>query len=167
MLSVETAKFFYLEEHVDLHKRISDVCQKLWVYLNKESGRIKATHCMCMAGMSQTCNHVAAALFCIESASQMGVSNLSCTSSACQWLPNNKSVAPVKVKELNVKRGSINKRGKKPMDSIRKGNFNPIAKSDYKCDLREVAFAVKSVCNESDSILFTALVILSLSSFPL
>ncbi|XP_065069462.1 uncharacterized protein LOC135694584 [Rhopilema esculentum] len=139
-------------------QRINDVPHKLWLCLSKESGKIITTHCTCMAGMSQTCNHVAAALFRIESASRMGLNNPSCTSTACQWLPNTKAVEPVKVKDLKLKRDSINKRGKKlvELNSARKRNFNPIAKSNYKLNLNDVAAALKSVCNESDSILFTA-----------
>ena len=140
-------------------QRINDVPHKLWLCLNKESGKIITAHCTCMAGLSQTCNHVAAALFRIESASRVGINNPSCTSTACQWLPNNKSVEPVKIKDLKLKRDNINKRGKKhiELNSVRKRNFNPIAKSDYKLNLSDVVAALKSVCNESDSILFTAI----------
>ena len=57
-----------------------------------------------MAGLSQTCNHVVAALFRIEAVSRMGLNNASCTSRPCQWLPNNKVVMPVKIKDFKLKR---------------------------------------------------------------
>ena len=44
-------------------QKINDTLHKLWLCLCKETGKIYATHCTYMAGMSQTCNHVAAALF--------------------------------------------------------------------------------------------------------
>ena len=66
-----------------------------------------------MAGLSQTCNHVAAALFRIEAAVRMGLTNPSCTSTSCGWLPNNKVVEPVKIKDLKPSRGNFGRRGKK------------------------------------------------------
>ena len=41
---------------------VSSPPHKLWLILEK-SGKIKSCHCTCMAGMSQTCNHVAAAMY--------------------------------------------------------------------------------------------------------
>ena len=112
-----------------------------------------------MVGMSQTCNHVAAALFRIESASRLGLNNPACTSTSCEWLPNRKAVEPTKTKDLKLKRDSIGKRGKpfQELNSVKKRTFNPIAKSNYKLDLSTVASALKTVCKESESILFTAL----------
>ena len=140
-------------------QRINDTPHKLWLCLCKETGKILVTHCTCMAGMSQTCNHVAAALFRVESACRMGLNNPSCTSTACQWLPNNKVVEPVKIKDLKLKREGFGKRGKKQagLNTAKKRNFNPIAKSTYKLTFEDVAAALKTVCKESDSILFTAL----------
>ena len=83
-------------------QRINDVPHKLWICLFKESGQIMQTHCTCMAGMSQTYNHVAAGLFRIEAANRLGLNNPSCTSKPCEWLPNNKAVQPVKIKDLQL-----------------------------------------------------------------
>ena len=94
-----------------------------------------------MAGMSKTCNHVAAALFRIESASRLGLNNPSCTSPLCEWLPKSKAVEPTKIKEMKLKRDSIGKRGRpfQEPNSIQKRNFNPIAKFNYKLDLHTAA----------------------------
>ena len=55
-----------------------------------------------MTGMSETCNHVAAAMFRIEAAVRNGLTNPACTSSANKWLPSHQEVAPVKVKNLKL-----------------------------------------------------------------
>ena len=64
-----------------------------------------------MAGMSQTCNHIAAALFRIESAVRNGLNNPACTSKPNQWLPGGKSVGdiPAKIKDFGT-RGKKRKR---------------------------------------------------------
>ena len=63
--------------------------------------------------MSSTCNHVAAALFRAEAAMRLGLTNLTCTTKACEWLPNRKDLQTVKIKDLNFKRDDFAKRGKK------------------------------------------------------
>ena len=45
---------------------INDTFHKLWIAFEKKTAKIRRAHCSCMAGMGQTCNHVAAALFRIE-----------------------------------------------------------------------------------------------------
>eukprot|EP00794_Sanderia_malayensis_P019455 gene19455-biopygen14438 len=153
-----TSKLCLLRGSCRPSQRINDPPHKLWICLEKQTGKILCTHCTCMAGMSQTCNHVAAALFRIESASRLGLNNPSCTSTACEWLPNSKPVEPVRIKNLKLKRHCFGKRGKisQEPNSVQKRNFNPIAKSDYKLDLSTVASALKTICKESDSMLFTA-----------
>ena len=66
-----------------------------------------------MAGMSSTCNHVAAALFSVEAAMRLGLTNPACTTKACEQLPNRKDVQPVKIKDLNFNRDDFAKIGKK------------------------------------------------------
>ena len=41
---------------------VNDPFNKLWIILEK-SVKIRSCHCTCMAGMGETCNHVAAAMF--------------------------------------------------------------------------------------------------------
>ena len=40
----------------------------------KKDGVIKSANCDCMAGMSETCNHVAVLLFRVEAAVRLGLS---------------------------------------------------------------------------------------------
>ena len=66
-----------------------------------------------MAGMGETYNHVAAAMFRLEIAVSTGLTNLSCTSSANEWLPFRKDIEPTKIKDLNFDREDFAQRGKK------------------------------------------------------
>ena len=50
-----------------------------------------------MAGMGQSCNHVATAMYRIEAAVRNGLANHF-------WLRNHKDVQPMKVKEINFGR---------------------------------------------------------------
>ena len=113
-----------------------------------------------MAGISQTCNHVAAALFQIEAASRLGLNNPSCISKACEWLPNNKTVQPVKIKDLYLNRDGFGKRGmakKTILNSSPKKKFDPISESKHSLSLDENANALRNFCKESDSIIFCAM----------
>ena len=66
-----------------------------------------------MAGMSETCNHVAALFFRVEAAVTSGLTNPSCTAKSCEWLPNRKDVKPIKLKDINLKHDDFGKQGKK------------------------------------------------------
>ena len=112
----DESKFCFLKTTCRPSQRISDVPHRLWVCLSKTSGSIMKAHCSCMAGISQTCNHVAAALFRIESAVRLGLNSPSCTSKPCSWLPSSKNVAPVKIKDLKLSRGDFGQRGKKRVE---------------------------------------------------
>ena len=109
-------------------QRINDVPHKLWICLSKESGQIMQTHCTCMAGMSQACNHVAAGLFRIEAAIRLGLNNPSCTSKPFEWLPNNKAVQPVKIKDLKLGRSDFGRRSRlrDEINSSPEKSFNPM-----------------------------------------
>ena len=62
-------------------QNIRDTYHKLWLVIEKQTTHIRSCHCSCMAGMSETCNHVAVAMFCIEAAVRLGLTNPACTSS--------------------------------------------------------------------------------------
>ena len=49
------------------YQSIKDPFYKLWTILEK-TAKIRACHCTCMAGMGETCNHVAAAMYRVEAA---------------------------------------------------------------------------------------------------
>ena len=58
---------------------VNEPKHELWIIMEKE-GKIKACHCECSNGLSQTCNHVAAALYRIECAVRNGLTGKSKTS---------------------------------------------------------------------------------------
>ena len=58
---------------------------KVWVAI-KHSGEIICAHCTCMAGLRETCSHVAALLFTAEANFQFK-QQTSSTSLPCAWLP--------------------------------------------------------------------------------
>ena len=66
-----------------------------------------------MAGMSQTCNHVAASLFRVEAAIGAGLNNPSCTAKPCQWLPNRTNVQPMKMRDIDFRREDFGAHGKR------------------------------------------------------
>ena len=41
-------------------ERLNDPPHKLWACILKKSSKVLSAYCSCMAGMSGTCNHVAA-----------------------------------------------------------------------------------------------------------
>ena len=168
-LNNKESKFCLLKGTCRPSQKINDTPHKLWLCLCKETGKILATHCTCMAGMSQTCNHVAAALFRIQSACRMGLNNPSCTAKVCAWLPNNESVKPVKVSDLQLESDNFGKKRKTTaeLNSSKKIKFNPIAKTTYKLSITNIAVAVKSVCRDPESyLLLTILPNMNTDSSP-
>ena len=49
-----------------------------------KDGVIKRAHCGCMADMSDTFDHLAALLFCVDAAVRLGLSNPPCTAKPCE-----------------------------------------------------------------------------------
>ena len=138
-------------------QNIRDPYHKLWLIIEKKATKIRSCHCTCMAGMGQTCNHVAAAMYRIEAAVRNGLTNPSCTSSANQWLQNHHDVVPTKIKDLNFSREDFVQRGKKKRSLVDtpKKKYNPLADSNKKLFmLDDVANAIKDIA--PNSILHTA-----------
>ena len=136
-------------------KKVNDPYHRLWLVIEKKDGKILRSHCSCMAGMGQTCNHVAAGLFRIEAMVRLGLTNLSCTSKPNEWL--RKEVTPMKVKDINFNRDDFNRRGRraKSLISTPKKLFNPLLRSEFKLiTLEEIAYALKEV--SPNSIIHTA-----------
>ena len=52
-------------------QRINDINHNLWIIMEKP-GKIRSCHCTCMAGMGQSGNHVAAAMYATEAAVRNG-----------------------------------------------------------------------------------------------
>ena len=66
-----------------------------------------------MAVIEETCNHVAAAMYRVEAAVQIGLANPACTSSANEWLPNRKTNESKKIKDSNFSGEDFGQRVKK------------------------------------------------------
>ena len=47
---------------------LNDPPHKFWICISKTDAKIKSAHCNCVAGMSQSCNHVTALRFRVEAA---------------------------------------------------------------------------------------------------
>ena len=75
------------------------------------TAKIRTCHSTCMAGIGETCNHVAATLYRVEAAVRIGLTNPACTSNADEWLPNRKDIEPKKIKDFS--REDFGNRGKK------------------------------------------------------
>ena len=101
-----------------------------------------------MAGMSQTFNHVVSALFHIEAAVRLVLTNSACTSIPCEWLPNRKTVTWKKVKDMNFIRKDFGQRGKKkrPLASTSRKVYDPLIDTSTKTiSLVEIATALEEV----------------------
>lgn len=100
-------------------QRVTDENHTMWVAISKESGCVKSAFCSCTAGMGQTCNHVAALLFRVESANKLGLT--SCTSLPCQWKAATKLV-PTKIKDLTIQKSRHGQEKTRPLVSNLKKN---------------------------------------------
>ncbi|MCL4144766.1 UNVERIFIED_CONTAM: hypothetical protein GTU68_057373 [Idotea baltica] len=71
-----------------------------WVFAHKD-GVIISAHCDCMAGLGETCSHVGALLWAVESATQHK-NNLTVTDKVCYWnMPTSiKKVLPCQVRNM-------------------------------------------------------------------
>ena len=151
------SKFCIFKGECRRSQSLNEPFHKLWLIIEKTS-KIRSAHCTCMAGMGETCNHVAAAMFRIEAAVRTGLTNPSCTSSANEWLPCRKNVEqPLKLKDINFSREVFAERGKKKRALVAspKKKFDPLANCDKKpLSLFDVAAALEDIA--PDSILFTA-----------
>uniref|UniRef100_A0AAV2JB71 SWIM-type domain-containing protein n=1 Tax=Knipowitschia caucasica TaxID=637954 RepID=A0AAV2JB71_KNICA len=65
-------------------QRVNDQPHKPWVALTAE-GKVTAGHCTCMAGLGESCSHVAALLFKVEAFVRLGLTKETCTDVACKW----------------------------------------------------------------------------------
>ena len=66
-----------------------------------------------MASMGETCNHVAAGMYRVEAAVRIGLTNPSCASNAKEWLTNQKTIEPKKIKDLNFSGEDFGQKGKR------------------------------------------------------
>lgn len=79
-----------------------------------------------MAGMGETSNHVAAAMYWIEVTARLVLINLACASNTNEWLQNQKIIEPKKIKFLTQKEI------KRPSVASPKVKFYPLIKCNLK-----------------------------------
>ena len=89
-----------------------------------------------MASMGETCNRVAVAMYRVEAAVRIGLTNSDNTSNANGWLPNRKTIEPKKIKDLDFSREDSAREGKKRLlVASPKKRFDPLKN----CDLKPVS----------------------------
>lgn len=128
-------------------QRVTDENHTMWVAISKESGCVKSAFCSCTAGMGQTCNHVAALLFRVESANKLGLT--SCTSLPCQWkVPAATKVVPTKIKDLTIRKSRHGQEKTRPLVSNLKNQFKPLESLniDRNTFIDELRKAVPNAC---------------------
>eukprot|EP00794_Sanderia_malayensis_P002713 gene2713-3138_t len=77
--------YCFLKAQVKPSQRVSGSFHQPWVCVEKKTGSIYCAHCACMAGLGETCSHIAAVLLKLEMAMKMGLTSTSSTSEACKW----------------------------------------------------------------------------------
>ena len=88
---------------------------------------------MCIAGMGETCSHVVAAIYRVESAVRIGLTNPDNTSNANEWVPDRKTNELKKIKDLDFSREDFCQRGKKRvLVASQKNMFDPLKNCDLK-----------------------------------
>ena len=70
--------YYFLRGDCRPSERLRDPPHKLLLYIMQKIGNILRAHCTCMVGMSSTCNHISATLFCVEAAMRLGLINPAC-----------------------------------------------------------------------------------------
>ena len=130
-------------------QRINDTHHKLWVLLSKTKGKILQAHCSCMAGLGSSCNHVAAALFRMETALRLGLLNPACTAKPNEWLPNRKEVRPCKIVDMNLNRDDFGKRGKpsRKVLSTPKKEFKPVSSTEKVLNFNHIVKSLGNLVN--------------------
>ena len=105
-----------------------------------------------MAGMGETCNDFAAAIFRIEAAVRIGLTNAACASNANEWLPNWKSIELKKIKDLDFSRKDFEQRGTKKRSLVAspKERFDAQKNCDLKpVSIKDFAKAINKVSPQS------------------
>ena len=103
-------KVNYIHLQVRHSQRLSETPLKCWI-VTEESGEVCCAHCNCMAGLGETCTHIAAILFYLEAAHRF-VEVKTCTQGACEWnVPTLKTVEylPTKLIDFTSARGKKRK----------------------------------------------------------
>ena len=94
-------KLFLVKCRVMHSQKLSETPLTPWVICTK-SGQILSAHCDCMAGLGESCTHVAALLFFLESVEKLRESQ-TVTDKSAYWVETkSKKVGEVKGKEISM-----------------------------------------------------------------
>lgn len=95
--------FMLLKADVTPSQRLNDSPHTPWVAINVNISNVITAHCTCMAGLGESCSHVAALLFKIEAAVRAGYTKKICTDEACKWNSDFvKKVKPVPIYKIKL-----------------------------------------------------------------
>ena len=127
-------------------QKINDPLIKVWIITNKE-GVIATAHCFdCLAGLAESCSHIASILFYIEAWTRIH-GKLTCTQVKCTWLLPTyvKEVPYSKVKDIDFRSA---RRMKAELDKKIDGHFN----SDNQSNQNKAAKlkSAQCICKLSD-----------------
>ncbi|CAM1297977.1 Uncharacterised protein g1989 [Pycnogonum litorale] len=79
-------------------QRVNETPHHPWVAVDENETIVIAAHCDCMAGLGESCSHIAGLLFKIEASVRLGFGEQTCTDMACRW--NNDFVRQIKPARL-------------------------------------------------------------------
>ncbi|XP_067948705.1 uncharacterized protein [Watersipora subatra] len=105
----------YLKSTCTPSQRVNDIPHSQWIKVLKSSGVVQSAFCSCQLqyhdvynfSLSQSCNHIAALMFKIESAFRLDISNPACTNTACACKgPSSRKTVFMKVADMSFKKPS-------------------------------------------------------------
>ncbi|XP_019625005.1 PREDICTED: uncharacterized protein LOC109470485 [Branchiostoma belcheri] len=109
-------------------QRKNDEAHRVWVALQKSTGKIRTAYCSCFAGLGSTCNHVAGVLFKMDHAWATGVTNKSCTSKPAEWTKprKNANTDARKIKDMEWRSPNWSKgKDRPPINTTARKLFKP------------------------------------------
>ena len=65
-------------------QRLNETPLHCWI-ITQDNGEVCCGHCTCMAGLGETCTHVAAILFYLEASNRV-IGIETCTQRKCEWI---------------------------------------------------------------------------------
>ena len=104
-----------------------------------------------MASMGETCNRVAVAMYHVEAAVRIGLTNSDNTGNANQWLPNRKTIESKKIKDLDFSLEDLaRERKKRLLVASPKKKFDPLKNCDLKpLSIKDFAKAINKASPQS------------------
>ncbi|KAK7121786.1 hypothetical protein R3I93_022768 [Phoxinus phoxinus] len=72
VLHIKTDKCFVFKSSVKPSWRVTNKPHNTWVAV-ENSGKVRAAHCDCMAGLGESCSHVGAVLYKLEASVRLGI----------------------------------------------------------------------------------------------